>query len=79
MMRLSSYSRYFSTATPMQTGRATSPRVVIALTTGWLSQPGTSPAPSGMMNTPMTNETTKMAAPVYSHLSCWRCSPLACR
>ncbi|MGP7996631.1 MAG: hypothetical protein ACLPKI_04745 [Streptosporangiaceae bacterium] len=48
----------------MQTGRAATPSVVTALTTGWLSQPGTSPAASGRMNTPMSSETTKMAAPV---------------
>jgi len=43
MMRLSSYSRYFSTATPMQTGRAAAPRVVSPVTSGWVPQPGASP------------------------------------
>ncbi len=33
MTRLSSYSRYFSTATPMQTGRAAVPMTTTAPTT----------------------------------------------
>ena len=33
MIRLSSYSRYFSTATPMQMGRAAVPMITTAPTT----------------------------------------------
>ncbi len=64
MIRLISYSRYFSTATPRQTGRAAVPRITTAPTTDWLPQPGISSATSWAMNTPMISETTKMAAPL---------------
>jgi hypothetical protein len=64
MIRLSSYSRYFSTATPRQTGRAPVPMVVRAPTTGCVPYPGASPMASGTMNTPMTSEITRMAAPL---------------
>ncbi len=64
MTRLSSYSRYFSTATPRQTGRALVPRVDSAPTTGWVPHPGASSMDTGTMNTPMISQTTKMAAPL---------------
>ena len=56
MTRLSSYSRYFSTATPMQTGRAAVPRITTAPTTAWSPQPGTSPTASGATNTPTISD-----------------------
>ena len=61
---MSSYSRYFSTATHRQMGRALVPRVDSAPTTGWVPHPGASPMATGTMNTRMINQTTKMAAPL---------------
>jgi hypothetical protein len=79
MIRSSSYRRYFSTATPMHTGSALLPMLVTAWTTGGIPQPGVRPIASGTANTLVSRQATKMAAPLYSHLSCWRRSPPAWR
>ncbi len=63
MIRLSSYSRYFSTATPMQMGSAAVPRIPTASTTDWFPQPGISSTASVATNTPV-NAVTKMIAPL---------------
>ena len=46
MIRSISYSWYFSTATPMQTGSAPNPTMMNTVTTGWVSVPGLWPSPT---------------------------------
>ena len=66
MIRSMAYSRYFSTATPTQTGSTPSPRVP---TTCQYE------VESLEASALIAAETTSATAPLYSHLSCWRRSP----
>lgn len=79
MIRSSSYSRYFSTATARLAGIAPKARMMSAVTTALLPYPGPWPIATGITNTPKTNATRVTTAPLYSHLSCCRRSPSAWR
>ena len=68
MIRSMSYRRYFKMPTPMPTGSAASPI------------PRTSPAALVELIPNDTASTIRVRAPpLASHLSCWRCSPVARR
>jgi len=70
MIRSIAYSRYFSTATPMQTGSSAKPRGVMTPLDAWSKAVEL----SGVA-TARTTKATSMTAPLYSHLSCCRRSP----
>ena len=69
-MRSIAYSRYLSTATPMQAAKTAKPSGVIRSLT-------TKPMPRELPDAsdPAATDATKTTAPLYSHLSCWRRSP----
>ena len=77
MMRSMAYSRYFSTAMAMQTSSTELPSSMVSLDRG-PSDPKASPAAYGT-SAVARSAPTKTAAPLYSHLSCWRRSAPACR
>ncbi len=63
MMRSIAYSRYFSTATPIQTGKTAIPKSKRSPVTGG-PDPGESPKASGTTNRTIHNEAKKAAAPL---------------
>ena len=77
MMRSMAYRRYFSTAMAMQTSITELATSIESLASG-PSDPNASPAAYGT-TVVATSTLAKTAAPLYSHLSCWRRSAPARR
>ena len=63
MIRSMSYSRYFRIPTPMDTGSAAKPRISYL------------PEREALLPNEAMTEIPQTAAPLVSHLSCWRRSP----
>jgi hypothetical protein len=71
MSRSISYSRYFRMPTPIDTGSAATPNQARPMITSSVFGP-----PEVLKDAPRNRQMIVTAAPLASHFSCWRRSPL---